>query len=525
MNNDPDAAELESRRELSDAYYDDPTWRHRDGQLVPSELKEQLEIREARLHQSTRQRAVSLPDELLTQSEKDAKVKSPPNFEPQPAPTRYKPHVTDPDKPLGSWGNPYKKHLTEHVIASLTAIDTAIRFNTRDDWFEYKYLANPWKRIDFKIAALYRNKLAKDFYYYPDGKRQPMPYRLSATEWKDAIGALCGARSSANVDPFLEWLDSIVHLWDGHPRVESFLSETLGANDTPLTQWASRYLFVAPIERAVHPGAKQDEIPILVGSQGIGKSHLLSSMFLPKHQTWFTDSVRIGARTEQRVEAMQGKVIAEIAEMHGSRTASLEDIKGFISRQFDSVRLAYRTDPEPYPRKVALVGTADNDSFLPNDAAGLRRFVPIQCHKGMDVKRYLDQKLPVEERLGTIGEPTGKTTEITRRVLLWSEAYQSFEVNPKFETARLPRNLHDNQREIANSFRDSDSALEEGLLAKNLTRGCGLSLQELAEAFNFTDDGKPVSRRDQKRLVTALKVTNHHSVHCATGNIWIQRDT
>ena len=55
------------------------------------------------------------------------------------------------------------------------------------------------------------------------------------------------------------------------------------------------------------------------------------------------------------------------------------------------VRLAYRRDPEPCPRRCVIVGTADRDVFLRRDK-NPRRFVPILLTGGKVYKviRYME---------------------------------------------------------------------------------------------------------------------------------------
>ena len=91
------------------------------------------------------------------------------------------------------------------------------------------------------------------------------------------------------------------------------------------------------------------------------------------------------------VEALQSKAIVEISEMVGAGEADLARIKDFISRQSDAaIRLAYRRNPEPMPRRCIMVGTADRKRFLPPDN-NHRRFVPVVLGRGdaRKVRRYM----------------------------------------------------------------------------------------------------------------------------------------
>ena len=129
-----------------------------------------------------------------------------------------------------------------------------------------------------------------------------------------------------------------------------------------LNSRAGTFIFLGAVWRAYQPGVKLDEMPILIGRGGIGKSTALRYIFPPELRELFTDGLHLAAQPKERVEAMQGKAVVEAAEMQGARRADLESLKAFLSRTDDgSVRLAYRRDPEPMPRRSIIVGTADRD--------------------------------------------------------------------------------------------------------------------------------------------------------------------
>ena len=83
-----------------------------------------------------------------------------------------------------------------------------------------------------------------------------------------------------------DYLNSLA--WDGTPRLDTVLTDYLGAVDTPYTRAVCRKIFVAAVARAMEPGCKFDNMLILCGPQGIGKSTLIKKMA----HGWFTDSVR-----------------------------------------------------------------------------------------------------------------------------------------------------------------------------------------------------------------------------------------
>ena len=95
---------------------------------------------------------------------------------------------------------------------------------------------------------------------------------------------------------------------------------------------------------------------------------------------WFVSGLDLAADDKTLTEAVIGAVIVEAAEMVGASRANLTRMKAFITRQNDGhLRLAYRRDREPCPRRAVIVGTANPSTagILPNDPPGLTRFVVI----------------------------------------------------------------------------------------------------------------------------------------------------
>ena len=190
-------------------------------------------------------------------------------------------------------------------------------------------------------------------------------------------------------DPFLDYLEKLPE-WDGVPRLNETLCNMFKAAWSPLVEWASQFIFLGAVQRTYEPGCKLDEIPVLIGPQGIGKSALLREAVPPDIPDLHGDGLRWDAPIKEQVEAVLGRLIVEVGEMAGRRRADIEQVKGFITRQDDGhVRLAYARSPESLPRRFILVATTNDESDLPNDPTGNRRFVPIVLRDGVNVEAWM----------------------------------------------------------------------------------------------------------------------------------------
>ena len=223
-------------------------------------------------------------------------------------------------------------------------------------------------------------------------------------------------------------------------RLHRLLGDTFKATDSPLTRWAATSLCLGAVQRCFEPGCKLDEVVVLIGAQGIGKSSLLSNLLPPTEPDWFSDSLIMTDNLQKRVESLQGRVLVELSDLQGFTKADMQSMKSFITRKDDgSVRLSFRRNPETSLRRCVLVGTSDRAECLPNDSAGLRRFVPVECREGSHVEKFMAE----------------------HRSQLWAEAlsiYMGGEVR-----ANLPRSLMLMQSDRAESHRRKDGSIEDGV--------------------------------------------------------------
>ena len=187
--------------------------------------------------------------------------------------------------------------------------------------------------------------------------------------------------------PLREYLTSLV--WDGIPRVDTLLSDYLGAQDTAYTRAAIRKCLVAAVARVFRPGIKFDNMIVLSGRQGIGKSTFWNKLGL----NWYSDSLNTFDGKEAS-ELLQGYWIIEVGELAGLNRSEINTIKGFLSKQEDVYRAPYGRRTVPHPRSCIIVGTTNDVEFL-RDKTGNRRFWPVDLGRQEPVKNVW-KELPME---------------------------------------------------------------------------------------------------------------------------------
>lgn len=238
-------------------------------------------------------------------------------------------------------------------------------------WWQYNPHSPSWRDED--DAAL-RYLLEKDYKITAKGKTED---------------AMMYIHEKNAFHPIREYLESVT--WDGVERLDTMFIDYLGSSDTKYTRAVTRKAFTAAVTRVFRPGCKYDYMPVLIGKQGIGKSHILSVM----GGVWFSDSITTISGKEG-YEALHGSWIVEMAELTATRKQEVESIKQFISKREDRYRKAYARRVSDNPRSCVFFGTTNDSEFL-RDYTGNRRFWPLDTDKDRRTKS-LFKDLTIDER-------------------------------------------------------------------------------------------------------------------------------
>ena len=135
-------------------------------------------------------------------------------------------------------------------------------------------------------------------------------------------------------------------------------------------------------------------VVMLVGLQGAGKTTFIR--FLALEPEWFTDDVS-KLDDKEIYHRLNGHWICELSEMVATANAkSIEEIKSFLSRDKDFLRMAYDRYGGDHPRQSVFAGTTNRMDFLPLDRSGNRRFLPVTVDASKADCHILDN--PAESR-------------------------------------------------------------------------------------------------------------------------------
>ncbi|MFT0173745.1 VapE domain-containing protein [Paraburkholderia mimosarum] len=179
-------------------------------------------------------------------------------------------------------------------------------------------------------------------------------------------------------DPWREAVDGLPK-WDGVPRLDTVCADIFG-DDTgsDAHRLTGQLIFAGPLARQLWPGITCDVVPVLHGAGGERKStfvkELATVLGAPSPSSFaFGDDRRMSM-------AAARSIVAEIGEMAGAGRREVEDIKRWIADAVDVYRAPYDRREVAHPRRFFLIGTANKDEML-RDEALARRFMTINVRR------------------------------------------------------------------------------------------------------------------------------------------------
>lgn len=199
---------------------------------------------------------------------------------------------------------------------------------------------------------------------------QGQGYKPSRDAVFDAVTLYAGRNSQ---HPVLNYVDGLA--WDGQTRLDTWLSDYLGAAPCEYHAVIGAKFLIAAIARIYRPGCKVDTLLVFEGAQGIGKSTTASVLA----GEWFTDELP-DLRSKDAALQLSGAWIIEISELDAINRSELSTVKKFLSRQTDRYRPPYGRITVDVPRQCVFIGTSNESQYL-KDSTGNRRFWPVRCSR------------------------------------------------------------------------------------------------------------------------------------------------
>jgi predicted P-loop ATPase len=220
------------------------------------------------------------------------------------------------------------------------------------------------------------------------------------------------------INPIQAYLETCV--WDGVPRIDQWLQTYMHAEDNLYTRAVGSKWLMQAVARAYEPGCDADSMLCLDGEQEVGKNAIMAA--LSPDKTWLV-TLHSGDIDKDMTVSMEGKWIAEFAEMEITRKATMNKLKAFITQKIDTYRKSHRRDHVDHARSNVLWGGSNEETYLLDDT-GNRRFWPIRVSGFVDTgagEPKLDRDGVVRDRDQLWGEAVSRCRSGASRLLTTAE--------------------------------------------------------------------------------------------------------
>ena len=214
--------------------------------------------------------------------------------------------------------------------------------------------------------------------------------------------------------PTKDYLNSLV--WDGVPRIGTWLSDYLASENTEYTRTVGRMWLIGMTARIMSPGCKMDYLLVLEGAQGTFKSQTCRELCGP----WVSDHLP-NLRHDERAASqhLRGIWLIEVSELAAFNHVELDLVNAFVTAPEQRYLPRYATNETIEKRQCGFIGTTNQTRYL-RDPTGARRFWPVSTGqiRIRALRRDRDQlwaEALVAYRSGELWNPT---PEFERRVIL-----------------------------------------------------------------------------------------------------------
>lgn len=167
------------------------------------------------------------------------------------------------------------------------------------------------------------------------------------------------------------WLESLT--WDGAERLNALLPLGFGTPDELYYRVTGSNWLTAMCARAYTPGCQVDEVIVLEGPQGGGKSSALRII----GGEWFAE-LTANPDNKDFEQQLRGIWLGEFPELHSLQRGAVERLKQFITNRVDHYRPTHARFEVDLPRRCVFAGTTNRDDWNRDDT-GARRFIPVEC--------------------------------------------------------------------------------------------------------------------------------------------------
>ena len=178
-------------------------------------------------------------------------------------------------------------------------------------------------------------------------------------------------------NPVVSWIGS--RAWDGKPRLQALCDTITAKGDNAMKDTLIRRWMVAAVAAAFMPnGISAPGVLTLQGAQYLGKTKWFKTL-VPSEMDLIQEGMILKPDDKDSVKQCTSYWLVELGELDSTfRKSDIAQLKAFITKQVDVLRLAYARRESRFPRRTMFFGSVNPREFL-HDATGNRRFWTIEC--------------------------------------------------------------------------------------------------------------------------------------------------
>lgn len=288
--------------------------------------------------------------------------------------------------------------------------------------------------------------------------------------------------------------------WDGVDRLPQFLDsvqtdpESADMKDMLILKWC-----LSAIAALTQPdGISAHGVLVFQGKQGLGKTHWFKKL-VPIDMGLSQDGMMLNLSDKDSVSQVCSKWLVELGELESTfKKSDISQLKAFITRQTDIIRMPYDPKPSTFPRRTIFFASVNQVDFL-HDETGSRRFWAIKCtgvnwNHGLDMQQVWRQ---IYETMYLKGVPWILTAE--QQAMLDSSNQHFESIDPLAEIASEYFNWDADQD--AWSWK-SITAIAEDMLQRTPTKG---EVSRVKASIERLNGGKSKIIRGKKLFFIAPK--------------------
>lgn len=227
-------------------------------------------------------------------------------------------------------------------------------------------------------------------------------------------------------NPVATWIKS--KEWDGIGRLQDLFDtvKTDGCNE--LKEVLMRRWMISAVAAAFSPdGVSARGVLVFQGEQQLGKTYWFKRL-VPERLGVTQDGVILRPGDRDSVKQAVSNWLVELGELDATfKQSDIAQLKGFITRDVDVLRLPYARRESSFARRTVFFGSVNPREFL-NDTTGNTRFWTISC-TAIDNTLELDMQQVWAEvyELWQAGEGYHLTREETQLLNRSNEDYQAID--------------------------------------------------------------------------------------------------